>query len=353
MPLKQVPASSLTDIMPEVELPDLDGQLVFLVDDDDRVLTEVDLYLRSAGFRVAPFTDPTDALASFAEESPRVLVTDDEMPGVSGIELAVAAQELDPDVQIILITGAGDEAAAQAALRLGAADYLKKPLDLEDLSRIVQRAVLAYARNEYNRSMQVWLREEVVRRTSMIQEVTLGALTALVNALEARSPYFVGHSQKVASTAARVARAMNLAPSETEAIFHAGLLHDIGMISVPDGVVQKPQSLSEEESAAVRDHCRKGVEILEPIKHLGPARRYVLEHHERCDGSGYPDAKVGDDIALGSQIVGVAETWTALTEQRAYRQSMSKREAMETIRAASGQWYSAAVVQGMRAAVSM
>ena len=145
---------------------------------------------------------------------------------------------------------------------------------------------------------------------------------------------------------------LDLSDEEVEAIRQAGLLHDVGMIAVPDGVVNKPGRLSESELEVIRNHCRKGQEILEPMAHLRSVGRYVLEHHERLDGTGYPDGKGGDQISLGGQIVAVAETWTALTEERSYRPSTPKAEAMEAIREASGQWFSGPLVQALRAAVS-
>jgi putative nucleotidyltransferase with HDIG domain len=283
------------------------------------------------------------------EDVPKVMVTDLEMPGMSGLELAERVREIDPRIRIIMVTGAGDEEAAQAALRLGLSDYLTKPIDLGSLARAVQGAFMAHARDEYAQEMDQWLRDEVRRQTGVIQEVTLGTLESLLNALEARSPYFKGHSQSVAVCAAGIGRELGLPEQEVKSIRTAGLLHDIGMMAVPDAVVNKPGELDPHEYGAIVAHCRKGAEILESMAHLGPAITFVLEHHERLDGTGYPDQKKGDQISLGGQIVGLAEAWTALIEQRSYRDRMRPADALATLLGAVGLWFSAELIEALRA----
>jgi putative nucleotidyltransferase with HDIG domain len=191
-----------------------------------------------------------------------------------------------------------------------------------------------------------------VRRTQEIRDVTLNTLSTLVNALEARSSHFKAHSQNVAITAAGIARALGLSDAEVIAVRTAELLHDVGMIAVPDAVVNKPGDLDPDERRSIEEHCARGAEILGPMEHLGPAITYVLEHHERINGSGYPHGKRGDDISMGGQIVGLAEAWMALTEQRSYRSAMTKAEAMGTLVGTAGSWFSADLLKALRASES-
>jgi response regulator RpfG family c-di-GMP phosphodiesterase len=320
-----------------------------VVDDDEMVLKSLKQSLTRAGYDTRCFSSPAEALVAIRERAPKVMVTDHDMPGMTGIQLAERALELSPEMKILLVTGAGDEQTATKALRMGFLDYLTKPFELGDLHRAVQKALARHASDEYSAEMDLWLRDEVHKQTSLVQEVTIGTIEALLSALEARSPYFRGHSQSVAVSAAGVARELELAPEEVKAVRTAGLLHDVGMIAVPDAVVNKPGELDGEEYALVRQHCRKGMDILTPMSHLGSSITYVLEHHERLDGSGYPDGKRSDAISLGGQIVGLAETWTALTEKRAYRDGMSPREAMSAIGGAVGVWYSPELIEALRA----
>jgi len=329
-----------------------DGTEIVLVDDDRDMVHDWQRFLEGCGYPVRAFTDPLEALDAIRERAPSVLLTDKDMPGMSGLELSDEALGEDPDIGIIVVTGAGDEASAQAALRVGAVDYLTKPVDLDALERSVQRAARRRAQEQYARTVRSWLQEEVGRQTERIREVTLGTLASFGNALEAKSPHFEGHSQSVASSAAGIARALHMSEEEIEAIRTAGLLHDVGMIAVPEYLLDKAEPLEEEEYAILQGHCQKGAEILKPMAHLGPSIKYILEHHERLDGSGYPEGKRGNEISPGGQIVGLAEAWTAILEGRSYRPPLSRAEALETIDATSGTWFTPELIKALRDAQS-
>jgi putative two-component system response regulator len=346
--------SPLDDLVEEsdftFELPELDQSVVFVVDNDRTSGALNAGILKSVGYRVEQFSTPQDALAELKKSAPTILVTDFAMGGMSGLDLAQAALEHDPDMRVILLTGSGDESTAQAALRMGISDYIKKPPEPESLKRSVQRALHKRAADEHHRAMVGWMREELDRRARAIREVTVSALATLANALDMRDPHFQGHSKAVALQAAAVAQVLGADESEVEAIRTAGLLHDVGMIAVPDRLVQKPDSLTAEEYKIIRTHCDRGVEILEPMKHLERSIRFVHEHHERWDGSGYPLGKKGDDISLGGQIVGIAEAWTAILESRAYRTAMTRDQGMKILEDKRGIWFSPEVTDALREA---
>lgn len=332
------------------ELPDSSEGVVFVVDNDRTSGTLNAGILKGVGYKVRQFATPQEALSELRKSSPTILVTDFAMGGMSGLELAEAAQEHDPDVAVILLTGSGDEATAQAALRMGVSDYIKKPPDPESLKRSVQRAFHKRAADEHHRAMFSWMKEELERRAKSLREVTVGTLASLANALDMRSPHFQGHSKAVALQAAAIAHALDADDDEVESVRVAGLLHDVGMMAVPDALVHKPQSLTPEEFAVIRSHCDRGVEILEPMKHLGRSIRYVHEHHERWDGSGYPRGKKGDQISLGGQIVGISESWVAILESRAYRSSFTRDEGFAILEAKKGIWFSESVTDALRRA---
>ena len=269
------------------------------------------------------------------------------MPGLSGVDLAQKARTVDPDMGVILVTAFGDTSTAEATVQLGISTFLTKPLDLDTLSRAIQRAFLKRAADDHHRAMVNWMYDAMARNAAEIRDVTLGALTSLMNALDARSPHFRGHSKAVAIQAAAVAQALELDEQEVEAVRIAGMLHDIGMIGVPDAVVEKPGALTPEETELIRSHCKTGAAIIEPMKHVGPSIRYVLEHHERWDGSGYPDGKKGDEISVGGRIIGIAEAWTAILESRAYREGRSRLEGMEILLAHQDEWFTQEVTEAL------
>lgn len=329
----------LRDLGFSFHVPEIEDIDVLVVDDDKTSLTLMVAFLERIGHPVRSFSDPLDALDAIRAQPPKILVTDLVMPNLTGLELAEEARALDPDIGVILVTSYGDESTAEAAVRLGLSGYLPKPIERSTLTRAVLRAFLRRAADDHHRAMVKWMDDALARNAQEIREVTLGTLTSLINALDARNSHFRGHSQAVAMQAAATAQALDLDEAEVEAVRTAGLLHDIGMIGVPDALVEKPAALTPAEVKIIRAHCETGAAIMKPMKHLGPSIHYVAEHHERWDGSGYPDGKSGDEISLGSQIVGIAEAWTAIIESRAYREGRSREEGMEILLAHQDEWF--------------
>lgn len=160
-----------------------------------------------------------------------------------------------------------------------------------------------------------------------VDPVSTRVAQALINAMEAKSPYLRGHSHRVAAVAATVAAELGLAEHSIEQVRLAGHLHDVGKIGVREAVLDKPGRLTAEEFAHVKEHVSIGLNILSPLP-LGPALDFIAHHHERIDGSGYPGGLSGDAVSLGGRILGAADALDALTSPRAYRQAMEVDEAL-------------------------
>jgi putative nucleotidyltransferase with HDIG domain len=152
---------------------------------------------------------------------------------------------------------------------------------------------------------------------------------ALINAMEAKSPYLRGHSHRVAAVAATIAAEMDLPEERIELVRLAGHLHDVGKIGVREHILDKPGALTDAEFAHVKEHVSIGLNILAPLPHLVPVLEFIAHHHERRDGSGYPFGLSGEEISLGGRILGAADALDALTSPRAYRQAMSVDEALD------------------------
>jgi putative nucleotidyltransferase with HDIG domain len=256
----------------------------------------------------------------------------------------------------MVITGRPDFESAIKALRLGVVDYLLKPLDPGTFEAAVRRALLARAQAEFHRRVHGRLRDEVQQKTAelerkhaQLEKVTVASLSALVRLLEARSHHFEGHSQQVARVAELIARHLSLPQHEVEAVRTAGLLHDIGMISVPDSILNKGEDLTPSEYETVREHPLLAERVLRPFTHLGQAVDYVVGHHERLDGSGYPKGLTGSDISLGAQIVSVADVYVALRESRPFREAVPPDEAIATMRGTQGKWFAGKVLDALEA----
>src|SRR5499425_2884934 len=155
--------------------------------------------------------------------------------------------------------------------------------------------------------------EDVRRLYRQMQRAICQSLLGLANALEAKDPYTRGHSERVAALSRRLASALGLAPAVVDTVGQAGLLHDIGKIGVPEAILRKPRSLSSEEWQIMRGHPVIGAQIVAPFEFFEGAARVIRHHHERWDGSGYPDGLKGDDIPLEARVVAVADVYAALT----------------------------------------
>jgi len=341
----------------ESHIPDPATSPLFVVDDDPTVMDSLRRLLARLGYPVRGFVDPAEAIRALEEEPVHLLITDKEMAHIDGIELARRALEADPNTVVLMLTGKGDVDSAAEALRLGLVDYLLKPVDVGVLEVAVRKALMNRAQAIFHRELHGRLREEVEAKTAelerqwrLLDELTVAALSALVGLLEARSPHFRGHSEAVSALAERIAKTLKLPPEEVEHVRIAGLLHDIGMVAVPDGLVDKGDRLTPEEFRSVVEHGRLAGELLRPFANLGGVADYVMHHHERIDGSGYPDGLRGHEIPLGAQIVGAADAYVALVESRAFRDAVSPEEALETLRGTEGTWFTSRVLDALETA---
>jgi putative nucleotidyltransferase with HDIG domain len=182
----------------------------------------------------------------------------------------------------------------------------------------------------------------------LIEELDLlnwGTLTALARAVDAKSPWTAGHSERVTEKALKIGKALGLSDSELEDLHRGGLLHDIGKIGIPARILDKPGKLSDEERQMIQEHPRKGERILEPIAAYAHVVPIVLQHHEWLNGKGYPDGLAREDISLGARILAVADVFDALISDRPYRKGMELGRTLEIIKQESGTQFDPKVVQ--------
>ncbi len=198
-------------------------------------------------------------------------------------------------------------------------------------TRVASPDDLAVAYRRLNAAYQQTLRyAEDVRELYLRLQRSIGqSLLGLANALEAKDPYTRGHSERVGAWSRQIAVAGGLPPADVEIVAQAGLLHDIGKIGVPELVLRKRGSLDEGEWALMRRHPVIGAQIVAPFECLTGASVVIRHHHERHDGSGYPDGLVGQAIPVGARIVAVADVFDALTSDRPYRAALPRAVALE------------------------
>ena len=334
------------------------GHKILVVDDEDSVRSALSRYLEARGHKVGEASNGEDALLALKNEPYSVMLLDVRMPGTDGVDLVPDFLDLDPDLAILMLSAISDATTAATCMQHGAYDYLTKPIELNDLSNAIERALKRRDTFIQNREISSWLKEEVQRRTREVelerekqQQLTLATLEALVNALEAKNTFLSGHSARVAAFAASVAHHMNLSDDEVENIRMAGRLHDLGKIGVQESVLNKKGPLTDEEYEHVKQHVLIGWQILSPLQHLGPVVSYVRSHHEHWDGSGYPDGLRAEEITIGGRILCATEVYDALTTARPYQKKLSPEEAVERMGHLVGSVIDPTVLEGMSTAV--
>jgi putative two-component system response regulator len=331
---------------------------ILVVDDENALRNALVRFLSNQGFSVSAAGTGQEAIDLVGRESFEVMLLDIRMPGMSGIDVVPEVLHQDPDLAILMLSALTDATSAAICMQRGAIDYLTKPIELNDLSKAIARALRRRDTLMQSREISSWLKEEVQRRTQEIererrkqQQLTVSTLEALVNALEAKHPWLSGHSARVAAFAATVAHHMELSDDEVENVRMAGRLHDLGKIGVRESVLNRGGRLSLEEYQHVKQHVLIGSQILAPLTHLGQIVAFVRGHHEHWDGSGYPDGLSGNDIPIGARIICAAELYDALTTTRPYQEKLAPEQAVERMRALSGTVLDPAVVDAVTSSV--
>ena len=264
-----------------------------------------------------------------------MVLSDHKMPGKSGVELLHYCFEQYPDIIRILITAYSEVPILVDAINTGKIHrYIKKPWTPEELSLTVEKAFETSKLSRENNKL-----------IADFKDLFSGTISAITEALDEKDEYTSGRSKRVCEYAIKIAMEMNLPPIEISKIEVASLLHDIGMIGVPEYILNKTEKLTEEEYSKIQKHVSYGLNIIGSIKQLESVVPIIKYHHERYDGTGYPYGIKGEEIPIGARIIGLADTFDALTSARSYRQPMEVDKAIEIIKSLAGNQLDYNVVQ--------
>jgi putative two-component system response regulator len=332
---------------------------LLVVDDEEAIRSAMRRYLVQQGYEVALATSGDEALELLRRQKITGILLDVNLPGTNGIDLVPRLLELEPTAAILMLTAVNDATSAALCMQRGALDYLLKPIDLAHLGRAIRHALQRRHTLLEGQQINQWLKEEVALRVAeqrvaqaAQERISVATLEALVNALEAKDPYLRGHSARVADLSASVAAHLQRPDEEIEAIRTAGRLHDIGKIGIREEILHKQGPLSDDEYEHVKQHVLVGCQILAPLVHLQGVITLVRSHHERWDGSGYPDRLAGRNIPLGSRIIGAVEIYDALTTARPYQEKMPPEDAIERMRELMGSAIDPAIHDALEAVVA-
>jgi putative two-component system response regulator len=310
------------------------GTRCLVVDDDPQVRNALARVIESQGLACAEAASGAEALALLkAEGEFPVCISDIYMPEMDGVTFLREALRLYPDMAIIMLTGVAEVSTAVECLQLGALDYISKPALIDEVRARVQKALEKRDLILQNRFYQQHLESRVRELDRRNKQSLINGVQMLVHALEAKDAYTSGHSARVSRYAVKTALLLGVNGDQLEQIRLGGELHDIGKIGTREAILNKPGPLSGEEFEHIKAHTTLGERILAPFLDESPAvLQIVRSHHERIDGTGFPDRMAGSDIPLEARIVAVVDAFDAMTTNRAYRASRSPVEAVDELR---------------------
>lgn len=307
---------------------------VLLVDDEEGNLSLLHRTLRQ-DFEIYKTTSPIEGLGILQDIPIDVIISDHKMPEMDGVEFLKRSCEHAPGAIRILITAYSDSKILIDAINYAKIyRYIKKPWEPSELLITIKTAM------EYSK-----LKQENDQLIMDLKDLFAGTINAIIEALDAKDSFTLGRSRRVTFLALKMVRHFDVAMEEYGKLELAGLLHDIGMIGVPEDVLYKPGKLTDEEFAQIKQHVDHGVKILRDIKQLNSVVEIIKYHHERFDGSGYPYGKKGEDIPLNARIIAVADAYDSMISNRSYRQGLSHEEAIQRIEEQSGKQFDPKVVE--------
>jgi putative two-component system response regulator len=278
------------------------SEKILIVDDESAACAALEVLLRREGYEVRDASSGEAALAECPAFRPDLILLDILMPGIDGFEVcrrikATPETRLTP---VVLITGLSETQDRIKGINAGADDFLSKPIDLNEL--------LARTRS-------------LLRMKQYTDELenAEGVLCSLARSIEARDPYTRGHCERLAEMSAQLGGRLGVSGEDIKALRRAGIVHDIGKVAVPDSILLKPGPLTYEEIVQMRKHSVVGEDICAPLKAFRVVLPIIRHHHEKYDGSGYPDNLQGNEIPLTARILQLADVFDALTTDRPYK----------------------------------
>lgn len=298
---------------------------ILLAEDDDVLRRMIRAILEFDHYEVFAYPNGQHALEAFEEVNPDLVVSDISMPLLDGFGLLEAVRKLYSGsvVPFLFLSALSEHDDVYNAKRLGVDDYIFKPFRPEDL------LVAVKARLERRHAAELF-----DSHAAHLQTITL-----LANVIEARDAYTRGHVERVQQSAIELGRALNWSLDEMIILEFGALLHDVGKITTPESVLNKPGKLTPEEIEIMRNHTIAGAHIIESVPHLRSAKAYVLSHHERWDGTGYPHRLMGEDIPREGRLMAIVDVYDALTSDRSYHKGIPAAEALNFLRRGSGRHF--------------
>lgn len=326
--------------------PDTDNPHYVLILDDQstgrKILEEI-IHTIDLELEVASFADPHEALGQVRQSIPDLILTDYRMPQMNGVEFINRVREIPgcSDVPIVMITVVGERSVRYEALNAGATDFLTRPLDQYECRSRCRNLLTMRQQQSIIQDRAKWLEKQVELATHQVLSRERETLLRLAKAGEYRDEETGNHILRMAKYSRAIAEYLGLSKADCDEIEYASPMHDIGKIGIPDHILLKPGKLSDVEWELMKQHTVIGHGILadSESRFIQTGSIIALNHHEKYDGSGYPNGLSGEDIPLCARIVAVADTYDALRSTRPYKASWPREDAIRYISDQSGKHF--------------
>ena len=304
-----------------------------LVTDDELGVRESFRMVLKNSYEILTADCGKECLKIIKEEAPQLVFLDVRLPDMNGIDVLKEIREVNLHLPVIVITGVGTHKTAIEALKLGAVDFIAKPINFY------------YVRDTIVKNLGNNGKNGLPSAEDVINKNYLSTLKMLNKILEARDHYTGEHSKKVSRYAVMIAQELGLSEDEQEVMRETALLHDIGKVGVSESILNKPDKLTRQEWTDIKKHAQIGAGFLEPLEVLHIEQSMVRHHHERYDGKGYPDHLKGEEIPLYARILAIADSYEAMTSKRPYRSGLTNEQAIAELNRCSGTQFDPKIVQ--------
>ncbi len=314
-----------------------------IIDDQktSRMILEQLMFSLESEMQVQTFSEPTKALEYVQIHEPDLVLADFKMPHMDGVDFTRRFRRIYKDIPLMMITGAEDKHVLYDALNAGANDYLSKPIDHHECRARCRNLLTLRKLHLVIKGRAKWLEERVGAATIEISQRELETLMRLAKAGEYRDEETGFHVVRMAKYSFFIARRLGLTESDARLVEIAAPMHDLGKIGIPDHILRKAGKLDSSEFEIMKAHAAIGHEILRdsPSKYLQTGAVIALGHHERFDGTGYPNGLAGESIPLAARVVAVADVFDALTSERPYKNAWPIAEAVQYIKSQKGKHF--------------
>jgi putative nucleotidyltransferase with HDIG domain len=307
---------------------------VLIVDDDEAIREMLMHGIKHFGIPCRAAGDGPAALEILASHPIDVVISDINMPGMDGLELIGRIKER-YECDVMMMTGLVQDYTYEEIVGRGASDFIQKPVRIpEFIARLKRILAERETRAERNQALI-----EVQRNLDKFKRAMDGIVQAISLAVELRDPYTAGHQERVAQLACAIAADMGLPQDRIYGLRMAAIIHDLGKITIPAEILCKPGKLLPLEYELIKNHVQAGYDILKKIEFPWPLAEIIYQHHERMDGSGYPNGLAGEAILMEARIIAVSDVFETIASHRPYRPSLGVNRAVEEITANTGRLY--------------